>query len=359
MNPIAGMGGSVALKGTDGPEVLQEAVARGAKKISPARAVEALSAIRTRKLDIEFLTASGEMGQDELHAAGLQSTVTTTVGSRTTREDTVRAVKTFVADRVELVLFVGGDGTARDVVEAAGASAVVLGIPAGVKMHSSVFALTPERSADAIEAYIANGRTRDAEVMDVDEAGVRDGVLRAKLFAVAKVPDDSSSIQPTKDAYQSASAEEEAEIIAKYVSETMEKGVAYILGPGSTTAAVAREIGMDKTILGVDVVKGGRLIKKDATEEDLYGIVAKSPSKVVVSPIGAQGFIFGRGNQQISPRVLSQLGKRDIIVIATPTKLRGTPVLRVDTGDPSLDSKLRGHMKVVVGYGRRRLVDVA
>ena len=359
VNPVAGMGGSVALKGTDGPDVLREAIARGAKKVAPARAIAALSEIRKRGLDLEFVTATSEMGGDELKAAGLRSSAVVTVPSRTSGDDTVRAVKAFIAEGAELILFAGGDGTARDVLAAADASVPILGIPAGVKMHSSVFAVTPEKVADAVAAFVAASRTRDAEVMDVDEEGVREGIVRARLFGIAKVPDDPSSLQATKDSYHSPDAEDQAEEIARYIGENMDGRTYYILGPGSTTAAVVKHIGLEKTILGVDVVRNRRLEMRDAKESDLLTLEDGDPARIVVSPIGAQGFFFGRGNQQISPRVIRKVGVENVIVIATPAKLLATPELRVDTGDPELDAEFRDHIKVVVGYGRRRLVRVA
>ena len=359
MNPVAGMGGAVGLKGTDGPEILREAHARGAKKVAPARAIAALSEIKKRRIDLEILTVAGEMGGDELEAVGLEYRTAMTPPLHTRSEDTVRAVETFLAEQVELVLFAGGDGTARDILVAADMSVPILGIPAGVKMHSSVFAVAPEKAADAVAAFVQTGKSRDAEVMDVDEESIREGVVKARLFGVARVPDDSSSLQATKDAYHSVDAEAETDELAAYLAEIMDRHAYYILGPGSTTAAVARHLGVEKTILGVDVVRDGELIKKDAAEKDLMRLVERGPAKIVVSPVGAQGFFFGRGNQQISSSVVEAVGIENIIVIATPTKLRDTPVLRVDTGDLQLDAEFGGHVKVVIGYGRKRLVKVA
>ena len=358
VNPVAGMGGAVGLKGTDGPQILREAIARGAQKVAPARATAALTEIKKRRLEIEFLTASGEMGEDELRASGLDLRVVASADSTTGPDDTVRAVRAFLAEGVDLILFAGGDGTARDILGAGDGTVPMLGIPAGVKMHSSVFAVSPEKVADAVARFSETGRVTDAEVMDVDEEAYRSGVLKARLFGVVKVPDDSNSIQETKDAYHTPDAEEEAEDIARYIAETMDEDTSYVLGPGTTTAAIARYLGIEKTVLGVDIIRAGKLAAKDLTERGLSELVTKGRTKIVVSPIGAQGFIFGRGNQQISPRIIRMVGVANVMVIATPTKLRGTPVLRVDTGDPALDRDFSGRMKVIVGYGRRRLVSV-
>ena len=359
VNPIAGMGGSVALKGTDGYETLREAIARGARKVAPARALAALLEIKRRDLDLEFVTVGGEMGADELSAAGFEYLVLLAPSPNSKREDTVRAVEAFISEGVEMILFAGGDGTARDISSVAGTRVPVLGIPSGVKMHSSVFAVTPERAANALAAFAESGRVREAEVMDVDEDAFREGILRAKLFGVVRVPDDTANIQAGKDSYHSADAQDQTDELAKYLADTMEKGTTYILGPGSTTAAVAAQLGLRKTILGVDVLRDGRIIVADAREVDLLRPDYDEPVRIVVSPVGAQGFFFGRGNQQISPAVIRKVGVGNVIVIATPTKLLGTPELRVDTGDPDLDSRFGGHVKVIVGYGRRRLVKVS
>ncbi len=360
VNPVAGMGGSVGLKGTDGPEILREAIARGARKVAPDKAVLALSIVKNSGLDIEFLTAEGEMGQAELKEAGLQGRVVASSPSESTGADTVRVAKALAESGCDLILFAGGDGTALDILSAVDAKVPILGIPAGVKMHSSVFAVSPDQVADALSSFIETGRVREAEVMDVDEEAFRKGVVSAKLFGVARVPDDSESIQASKGSYHSVSAEEEAEELGQYVAENMSAGVYYILGPGSTIAAVAKGLGAEKTMLGVDVFLDGGPVLKDATERGILRLLSeRRPAKIIVSPIGAQGFIFGRGNQQVSAEVIRMVGIQNVIVIATPTKLQGTPLLRVDTGDSGLDAAFRGRMKVVTGYGRRRLVQVA
>lgn len=353
------MGGSVGLKGTDGDETLREAVARGAQKVSPARTVAALVEMKKRRMNLQFLTADGEMGRDELTEAGLEATVVDKPSSPSSRDDTARTAMLLAEEGVDLLLFAGGDGTARDIVGMIDARAPILGIPAGVKMHSSVFALTPQKAADAVEAFEKHRRVRDGEVMDVDEVGVRSGVVRAKLFGVAKIPDDSSSIQSTKDAYHSGDADDEAEELGAYLAENMASDTYYVLGPGTTTAAVAKHLGVEKTILGVDAYLNRSIVLRDASEKDLLGLLGTGrPAKIFVSPIGAQGFFFGRGNQQISPDVIRLVGADNVIVIATPTKLAATAELRVDTGDPDLDAAFRGRIKVVTGYGRRRLVGV-
>lgn len=359
MNPIAGMGGAVGLKGTDGEAALREAVARGAKRTAPERACAALLSISSRCLDLDFVTCSGDMGETELKSADMEFRVVYRPKDPTTRKDTIDAARTMQSEDANLIVFAGGDGTARDVVEAVDGSVALIGIPAGVKMHSAVFATTPSEVADLVESFAHTGATREAEVMDVDEEGVRQGVLRAKLFGYAKVPDDLTHLQASKMDYHAGSAEDEAEELGQYIADTLEKGMVYVLGPGSTLQAVARKMGIEKTLLGVDVVLDNRVLCPDASEKDILRVIGEHPrAKIVVTPIGAQGFVLGRGNQQISPEVIERVGIQNLVVIATPTKLKHTPVLRVDTGTPALDAKLRGPRRVITGYKRRRLLSI-
>ncbi|OGS43786.1 MAG: hypothetical protein A3K76_04490 [Euryarchaeota archaeon RBG_13_57_23] len=353
------MGGAVGLKGTDGADILREAVARGAQRVSPHRAEAALRAIKDRGLEIEFATCGGEMGMAELESAGLRGRVVHIPGSPSSRTDTVRAGKAFLAENVDLILFAGGDGTARDLLDAVGSAIPLVGIPSGVKMHSAVFALTPEAAADSVEAFGKSGTTREAEVMDVDEESFREGVLQAKLFGYARVPDDTTHMQSSKMTYHSGSADDESEELGQYVAESLEKGVVYIIGPGSTTESIAGHLGLRKTLLGVDVYLDGKTLAEDASEKTILELLAQHrDARIVVSPIGAQGFIFGRGNQQISPRVIRKVGVGNIMVVSTPTKLRNTPILRVDTGDLTLDEALGGRRKVLTGYKRKKLATI-
>jgi predicted polyphosphate/ATP-dependent NAD kinase len=358
VNPVAGMGGSVGLKGTDGEDILKEAVARGATKQSPQRTSRALRGLNGR-VDAQFLTCSGEMGKEELDRAGIRSVVVCEPPAETSREDTAAAVRAFVKEGADIVIFAGGDGTAMDVLGAADGKVPIIGIPTGVKMHSAVFVNSPEDLPPLLEDFLRTKATRDAEVMDIDEASFRKGILKAKLFGIARVPDDRAHLQAGKAEYHSGGADEEAREIGQYVVDGMDDGVAYIVGPGSTTARIGEVLGQAKALLGVDVFLGRKLVLHDSSEKDLLGFLKlHGSSKIVVTPIGAQGFFFGRGNQQISAQVIRVVGKENVVVLATPTKLKETPVLRVDTGDSRLDESLRGRIKVVTGYRRRKLVPV-
>ena len=360
VNPIAGMGGAVGLKGTDGSEVLAEARRRGAVPRAGGRAAEALRAIAERGLDVRVVTCAGAMGEESLEGLDIDYEVVYVPQGRSTAEDTRTAVEEMARRGVELVLFCGGDGTARDVVSVLGTRIPVVGIPAGVKMHSSLFALSTADVADLVDDYVRTRQSREAEVMDVDEDEFRRGIVSARLYGIASVPDDSAHLQPAKSSYQSGGAAEEAEELAAYIADEMEDGVLYLLGPGSTTAAIAKAVGEEKTLLGVDAFEDRRRVATDLSESDILALLESRPkAKIVVTPIGSQGFVFGRGNQQISAEAIRRTGVENIVVVATPTKLRETPMLRVDTGDSSLDSELRRPVKVVTGYKRRKLVGVA
>jgi predicted polyphosphate/ATP-dependent NAD kinase len=364
VNPIAGMGGAVGLKGTDG--ALAEALRRGAQPVAAARAVTALEAAGGGG-DLEIVTAPGAMGEAAARAAGVAPRVLDlAVGGRTTAAHTRKAARALVASGVDLLLFVGGDGTARDVLAAVGDRLPVLGVPAGVKMHSAVHANSPRAAGRLVRRLVAGegAGERLAEVMDVDESALRRGEVSARLFGYLRVPEDRELVQGVKRA---GAAGERASLagIAQDLAERMADGAAYVLGPGTTTRAVADCIGVPKTLLGVDVVRAGTLVVRDATERQLLAATEDAPVRIVVTPIGGQGHILGRGNQPISARVvarvLARAGRAGLIVVATPGKLEelGPRPLLVDTGDPALDGTLVGYQRVIVGFGREVVLKVA
>jgi predicted polyphosphate/ATP-dependent NAD kinase len=359
VNPIAGMGGSVGLKGTDSNEVLQEARRRGAVPMAADRAADALRSAG----DLEaytFYTAGGEMGENVLKNLVDRMTVVYDPGRTTSDEDTRAAARALMDAGIEVLVFVGGDGTARDVMDAVGDRLVVIGVPSGVKMHSGVFANTPRDAGLVLRRFRVDGLpSRPAEVMDIDEAEFRQGRLSARLYGHMLTPEDPGLIQPFKLVLGGGTEDEHKEAIGRYMAENLRPGTAYILGPGTTMEVIGRELGIDKTLLGVDVLKDGEQIAKDADERTLLSILdGAEDARIVVTPIGAQGFIFGRGNQQISPRVIRRVGVRNVIVVATPLKMKDTKRLRVDTGDPALDEELRGYGKVVIGYGTQLMAPI-
>jgi len=357
VNPVAGIGGRVGLKGSDGEAIVKQAVELGAVKLSPGRAVEALRRIARIREQVEVITYPGEMGEDEAREAGLQPTVIGSIAHEsTTREDTVEAARTMAEMGVNLIMFAGGDGTARDMVEAVDGDVPVLGIPAGVKIHSGVFAINPADAGELAALYLEGGpvKLRELEVMDIDEEAFRDDRLSARLYGYLKVPYVEAMVQNTKSG--SATTDEfSLEGIAADIVEEVERDVLYVLGPGTTVRPIAEKLGLSKTLLGVDVVLNGELVAADANEEKLLELVEGKEARVIVTVIGGQGFVFGRGNQQISPQVIRSVGVENITIIATPGKLatlQGRPLL-VDTGDTEVDEMLSGYAKVVTEYGRR------
>ena len=265
---------------------------------------------------------------------------------------------------VDLLLFAGGDGTARDIYSAVGADLPVLGIPAGVKIHSAVYATHP-RSAGQLAALYLQGKVgglREVEVMDIDEEAFRQNVLSVRLFGYLKIPFRSNLVQSQK--MPSTGEASALAAIAEDIVTKMEEDVLYIIGPGTTTRAITEEMGLDKTLLGVDVVLNGKMIARDAGESRLLALLdehGEGQARIVVTPIGGQGYLFGRGNQQISPRVIERVGRERIVAISTPDKLYalGSQPLLVDTGNREVDEMLSGYLTLVTGYNERAVRKVA
>jgi len=357
VNPVAGLGGRVGLKGSDGLEVQRQALVLGAVPQAANRATQALERLIPLADQFDLIACPGEMGETAAVAGGLAPTVIGAIPPRrTTAEDTRRAAKEMLALAVDLLLFAGGDGTARDVCQAVGQALPALGIPAGVKIHSAVYATSPMSAGDLAALFLQGkvaGR-REAEVMDVDEDAVRQGVLTAALYGYLAIPFQRELVQGCKA--PSGPGEAAAmDAIACQVVDGMEPGRLYILGPGTTTRAIATRLGLAKTLIGVDVVLDNCLLAADVNETQLLTLAQGRPAQIVVTPIGGQGYLFGRGNQQISPAVIRAVGRESVTVVSTPHKvhtLEGRPFL-VDTGDLAVDRLLSGHIRVITGYGEQ------
>lgn len=363
VNPIAGMGGKMGFKGTDGEEILSECIRLGASPEAPTRAVQALRELLPIRDDIQIVTYPGRMGEDEAREAGFEPIVIgSTPSGRTTFCDTRQAAKDLAQYGVDLILFVGGDGTARDIYSSIRDSVVVLGAPAGVKIHSAVYAINPRRAGELAGLYLQGRvpRTREAEVMDIDEVAFREGRVSAALYGYLMVPHQEVLVQGMK-AGRRTSEETHLEDIAFYILDNMRDNAFYILGPGSTTRSIKDKIGSQGTLLGVDVVLNKQYKAKDVNEAELLTLVGSNESYIVVTVIGGQGYIFGRGNQQISNRVIREVGRDRIIVVATRQKMAGLgerPLL-VDTGDEEVDCMLCGYIRVVTGYHEQMVARVA
>ncbi|HHY93814.1 MAG TPA: ATP-NAD kinase family protein [Firmicutes bacterium] len=362
VNPVAGMGGKLGFKGTDGEEILARCRQMGAVPEAPLRAVEALKRLLPIKDDLEIVTYPREMGEDEAREAGFEPAVIgSTVPGNTTAMDTRRAAQDLARYGVDLLLFAGGDGTARDVYAAVDGKAVALGIPAGVKIHSAVYAINPRRAGELAMLYLQGRvtRTREAEVMDIDEVAFRQGRVSAALYGYLMVPHEQVFVQSMKAGRKEAE-EIDAENIAFYVLDNMQDDCLYIVGPGTTTRAIKAKIGPGGTLLGVDAVLNKQFLARDVNEGQLLGLIQGRKAYIVVTVIGGQGYIFGRGNQQISSRVIREVGRENIIVVATRQKMAslGDKPLLVDTGDEETDRMLSGYVRVVTGYHEQMLAKV-
>ncbi len=354
INPIAGMGGRVGLKGTDGENILEKALELGAIPLSELRTTEALISLKKCSSHLTLITWSGRMGEE---AAGEYGFVPEIIGlpsgENTTSEDTKNAARAMLDAKVDLLLFAGGDGTARDIYSAVGSELIVIGIPTGVKIHSAVFALNPLRAGELASLYVQNRiqNVREAEVMDIDEEEFRQGHLSAKLYGYLKIPWERKLLQRLK-AGSAVSEQYVHEAIAHEVVRNMENDFCYIVGPGTTTRAVMEKMNLDNTLLGVDLVKNKKLVGKDLNEEQLIKKIRGQKTKLIVTPVGGQGYLLGRGNQQISPEVLKIVGKSNILIISSKHKLnalKGRP-LQIDTGDKETDEMLCDYYRIITGY---------
>jgi len=364
INPIAGLGGKVGLKGTDNAS--REAFAMGATPIASVRAVQFLKRLKELELTrkINLITCPSVMGYDAVKSAGLTAEILPlSIGSETSAEDTKLAVRLMMEKDVDFLVFVGGDGTARDIFDALnGKVTAVLGVPSGVKMYSGIFAASVKEAADLLQASI-NGEAQiiDFEIVDANEEAIRSDKFSTRLYGFLKGPYMPARILGSKEISPETLDElENQRAIAKFVVEEMKLGGTYILGPGTTIKCVADLLGIEKTLLGVDIYRGGKVIK-DVNEDKILGTITDwNNTWLIVSPIGRQGMLLGRGNQQISPEILREIGKEHVIVAATRGKIQGIEgtILRVDTGDSKVDEMLRGYIKVVTEYREWRLMQI-
>jgi predicted polyphosphate/ATP-dependent NAD kinase len=361
VNPVAGMGGAVGLKGTDGEAILEKALVLGAKPTASARAESFLSELEPVQKRIHLVVGAGRMGEDEARRRGFACTALGKRKKETAAEDTMEIARRIASTDAALLVFCGGDGTARDILNTINAHLPVLGVPTGVKMHSAVFAVEPKAAAKITLGFLwGKMPLREAEVMDVDEQAFREGRVSAELYGYVLAPYEPHLIQGVKMASPITESElRNQAAIAIYIIENMKADVVYIIGPGTTTRTIGDLLDTKKTLLGVDLFCDKQLVAKDVNEKQILERINGRTAHIIVTPIGGQGFIFGRGNQQISPEVIRQVGWDNIIVVATQGKLEGLDDLRVDTGDPSLDDILRGHrLNVIIDYKTKRAMRI-
>ena len=351
VNPIAGLGGKTGLKGTDGQKAITEALRLGAKKESAERAQQALHPLKFLTGKFSIVTCSGEMGEYVCSNLRLSPTIISVSTTNTTKSDTKNAVTKMVEQKVSLILFAGGDGTACDILESLGGNTPILGIPTGVKMHSALFGTSPSSVGVLVSQIVKDGYDsfpiRAAEVMDLDENLRKHELIQTKLVGYVNIPDNQLLTQNPKN-HAIPTDDQSIEGLSQFFKKNLRQDAIYIVGPGKTTYTILKKIGITGTLLGVDVIKGKTLISHDVNEHQLEALPTNSPIYIISGIIGGQGFLFGRGNQQITPKIIRRVSKKNILVIATPAKIHSLQEqsLLVDTGDKKLDHELAGYIKV-------------
>ncbi|KAA1156494.1 ATP-NAD kinase [Pseudoalteromonas fuliginea] len=353
VNPVAGLGGTVALKGSDGAHTAAKAIELGAEPKANIRTKAALEVLLPYKERLTIYTVNGDMGEQTAKALGFNVEVVYNTAAITTSDDTEQAAKILKNSGVDLVLFAGGDGTARNICHAIEDTIPVLGIPAGCKIHSGVYAITPKAAGRVVEMLVKGELVTlaDADVMDIDEDAFRQGTVKAKRYGEMQTPSEVRYMQAVKNGGKETDELVLADIAAHVVSQ-MDEDTFYIMGSGSTVEAIMEEMGLENTLLGVDLIKDQTLVAQDLTAKQLLELTHDQSTKLVITLIGGQGHIFGRGNQQLSPVLIRAIGKENIIVVATKTKLQalnGRPLI-CDTGDGELDDELTGYIKVTTGF---------
>ncbi len=350
VNPVAGMGGSVGLKGTDGKDIYQKALALGAQPVSPGKAHEVLEHLKDPQA-IDWLVAPGKMGEQSFTEMSIPHTVVGEIGEETSAEDTKRIAKQMAAQGAALIVFLGGDGSARDMFDAIGTQTPVVAVPAGVKIFSAVFAINTRAAAEMLEAFVSGVGVTEEEVLDIDEEAYQNNRLDSRLYGYMLTPDVRAFLQPGKIATSTPSSEESKQEIAGYIVDEIEAETLYILGPGSTVKAVADELEVEKTLLGVDAVFEGKLVGQDLNENAILTLLEQyEKRKLVVTPLGGNGFVFGRGSKMFTPKVIRLVGKENVIIIGDRDKVAQLDCLRLDSGDFELDKQLGKYLKVWVGY---------
>jgi predicted polyphosphate/ATP-dependent NAD kinase len=360
INPYAGIGGSVGLKGSDGDEIRTEAFARGAEVRALSRMQRCLDLLKPFTQAIHVYCFAGDMGETAAKHSGLNFTI---VGQAqiypSNAQDTFTATTALVKESVDIILFAGGDGTARNIADAlqtAGAEQqVVLGVPSGVKMHSGVYAITPEAAGEILLCLLNKQpvNVQACDVRDIDETAFREGKVKTRIYASMFAPMLPQFLQQVKNS--GAAQDELVKLdIANYLIDNLVDNVLYIVGPGSTTKVFLEQLGIDGSLLGVDVILNRELIALDVSSQQLHDLIKNHGGYIhlIITAIGGQGHIIGRGNQQLTPDIIRKIDRQHIHIVATKEKilsLNGRPLL-VDSNDPVLDKSFTGYQSVLVGY---------
>jgi len=385
VNPDAGLGGRLGFKGSDGRA--KEAREAGANDRSGPRMNECLehllhilnTGLNRSNLTIQFVGWEGRMGSVWLPKS-MNDSDFEAVGhtpQSTTAEETTHLVKQLVEANVDAILYAGGDGTTRDIVLALDSlqteeeKTPLVGVPGGVKMHSGCFATTPKAAAEVVLSFgLGDLQCAITEVMDLDEEVYQQGEWRVRMYGEAWTPSSPRYMQGAKEQVERESEEDTLEGLAKHVDMLIEEdeNLMVIWGSGGTLQRMGKHVDKSLTLLGIDISIGSTL-HNDLNEQGLIEHISNHvdnegnelPRLLLLSPMGGQGFLIGRGNLQLSPAVLRLVGMENILGVATPAKLLGLDSLRIDTGDGSLDEhfKEKRFIKVLQGFRTTRLLRIA
>ena len=359
VNPDAGLGGRLGFKGSDGRAA--EARAAGAEDRAGPRMKLCLEHLaKLSQTPIELLAWDGRMGGDWIPSSYTSTGITPEI---TSAEVTAKFVKSHEPD---LFLYAGGDGTTRDIVEALGdRDTPLVGVPGGVKMHSGCFATTPKAAAEVVWSFVTGDlMLARTEVMDLDEEVYLKGEWKVRMYGEAFTPASPRWMQGAKEQVQRESEEETLEAMSSHIGNLVEENpeLMIIWGSGGTLRQMCKLLGYESTLLGIDIQHNG-MMHKDLNEQGLLEIISQHQGKklLLLSPMGGQGFLIGRGNLQLSPNVLREIGIENILGIATPAKLLGLSEVRIDTGEEELDREIRDrkYLKLLQGYRTTRVIRVA
>ena len=366
INPLAGVGGPLAHKGSDNLHLPDYLLANGQNLHSFKRTADFCLALGEMAKNITWWAPKGLMGGDVLQSLGIafQSTAAEVTASSSAL-DTQAVVAEYCSKKVDLIVFAGGDGTAADVAQVIARlnpAQLALGIPAGVKIQSSVFAINPTAAGQLVAALVRGEllHVESAQVRDLDEVALQQGQVKSRYLGTMLVPYDGRFVQSIK---QGGLVAEELIIsdIAAYLKELIPSNATVVFGPGKTMADLQDAMGLPYTLLGFDVFAGSECLARDANVQELSRLLTSAAEPwVFLTVMGGQGHIIGRGNQQLSAGILKIIGRNAVHPIATKEKLAsvGRGILLIDSGDRVLDEQWQGLIPVICGYREQVLYDL-
>ena len=371
VNPDAGLGGRLGLKGSDGQAEI--ARSKGAQDRSGPRMramLDHLITISKENLDgIQWYVSKGRMGTDWISPAISSLEVIHSSSSSTDANDTSQLVGSMIGSDIDLLVYAGGDGTTRDVVAAlseyGSPELPIIGVPTGVKMHSGCFASSPKAAAEVLSAWLEGDLLLSStEVLDLDEDLYRQGKWVVKLYAEAITPASPRWMQGSKMRVEASGEEEIIQGLADHVRETLiDDRMMIVWGSGGTLRTIGGILGFELNTLGIDITVGGNIIGSDLNENEILSALKEHQGDVILllSPMGGQGFLIGRGNLQLSPDVLRIIGVNRVLGIVTPAKMLTLRSLRIETGDSEMDQRFseKKYLKVLQGYRTTRVLKVS